>query len=188
MKYHKKRLNKNEECDLKWIFTVLILTFVMSIFFSYISTTSIEKLNIIPAIFLLLFVILVGIFFDIIGVAVTIAKENNFHAKAAKKITGAKSAIKLIRSSAKVSNFCADVIGDIAGVISGALSAIISLKLTSTFGFSDNLQFIISAFVASLTVSGKAFGKVIARKYSYEIVDILSKLFNIFSKKSKAKK
>lgn len=177
MKYHKKRKDDDNENNLKWIFTVLILTFVMSIFFSYISTISIEKLDVIPAIILLLFVILIGIFFDIIGVAVTIAKEHNFHAKAAKKITGAKNAIKLIRSSAKVSNFCADVIGDIAGVISGALSAIISLKLISNFGINENLQFIISALVASLTVSGKAFGKTIAKKYSYEIVDMISKFF-----------
>lgn len=183
MKYHKKRKNQSDECDLKWIFTVLILTFFMSIFFSYVSTTSIEKLDIIPALLLLLFVIFIGIFFDIIGVAVTIAKENNFHAKAAKKISGAKSAIKIIRSSAKVSNFCADVIGDIAGVISGALSTMISLKLSANFGLSENLQFIISALVASITVSGKAVGKAIARKYSYEIVDILSKFFSIFKKR-----
>ena len=38
----------------------------------------------------------IGIIFDIIGVAVTVADENEFHAKATKKVEGAKTSIKLI--------------------------------------------------------------------------------------------
>ena len=72
-------------------------------------------------------------------------------------------------NSAKVSNFCADVIGDICGVLSGAISAVIVLKMTEYYGFSENLQFIMSAIVASLTVGGKAFTKGLAKKNSTKI-------------------
>ena len=166
--------------DKGWVITVLFITFFLSLLFSYISTTSISSIGIIPATLILLFVVLLGIFFDIIATAVTVAKEQNFHAKAAKKIDGAKKAIKIIRNSTKVANFCADVIGDIAGVLSGALSSMIALKITQYYNLSFDLQFLISAFVASLTVSGKAIGKSIAKKYDYEIVDKLSKDFNFF--------
>ena len=62
---------------------------------------------------MLIIVIAIGIMFDLIGVAVTVGNEEDFHAQASKKIKGAKTSIKMIRNSAKVSNFCADVIGDI---------------------------------------------------------------------------
>ena len=109
---------KKEGSTLKWFITIFITTFILSIIFSYISTNSISKLDVIPALIILLLVILVGIVFDIVGVAVTVAKEEVFHAKASKKIKGSKTAVKLIRNSAKVANICADVIGDICGVLS----------------------------------------------------------------------
>lgn len=46
----------------------------------------------------------------------------------------------------------------------------ISAKLAVKFGMTDNLQFIISAIVAALTVGGKAIGKGIAAKNSTTIV------------------
>ena len=94
------------------------------------STYGVSNLNLVSSIIILIAVIGIGILFDIIGVAVTVAKEEEFHAKASKKIEGAKSSIKLIRNSAKVANICCDVIGDICGVLSGAISAMISAKLT----------------------------------------------------------
>lgn len=166
--------------DIKWIITVLILTFTLSLLFSYISTEPMKNINLIPAFLILFSVLLLGIIFDIIAVAVTIAEEENFHAKATKKVKGAKTSVKLIRNSHKVSNFCADVIGDICGVLSGAISAIIASKITEAYGLSFNLQFLISAIVASLTVPGKACGKVIAKKYSTAIVDKVSKILHFF--------
>lgn len=155
----KEKNNKKDSSQVKWFITIFITTFVLSILFSFISTTAINGLDLIPAIIILIVVILVGILFDIIGVAVTVGKESDFHAKASKKIKGAKTSVKLIRNSAKVANICADVIGDIAGVLSGAISAMITLKITEKFNIGFNLQFIISALVASLTVGGKALRK-----------------------------
>lgn len=106
-------MKKEEKKPHSWVITIAITTFVLSLFFSYISNTAIAGLNVLPGIFILMLVILIGVFFDLLGVAVTIAKEDEFHARASKKIKGSKTAIRLIRNSEKVSNVCADVIGDI---------------------------------------------------------------------------
>lgn len=96
-----------------WIIQVFIITFILSICFSFLSTIGINKLSLFPAILLLLFVIFLGVIFDIIGVAVTVANEHEFHAKASKKVKGSKKSIILIKNSSRVANICADVIGDV---------------------------------------------------------------------------
>ena len=105
--------NKKEKTNVKWFVEVFIATFILSMLFSYISANGVSNLNLISAILILLVVIGLGIFFDIVGVAVTVANEHEFHEKATKKVKGSKSSIKLIRNAPKVANICADVIGDI---------------------------------------------------------------------------
>ena len=126
--------NKNKkkaDSHLKWTVKIFIITFILSICFSFISTNVVSQLNVIPAIFILVLVIFVGILFDIIGVAVTVANEHEFHAKATKKAKGAKTSLKLIKNSVKVANFCADVIGDICGVLS---------RSNKRYGFNKNCR------------------------------------------------
>ena len=171
--------SKNKENDhskIKWFIQVFITTFILSICFSYISTNGVTNLNLISSIIILIAVIGIGIIFDIIGVAVTVANEHEFHAKATKKVNGAKTSIKLIKNAAKVANICADVIGDVCGVLSGAISAMISAKLSEKIG--TDLQFIISAIVASLTVGGKALGKEVANKNSTQIVHFVGTMLS----------
>ncbi len=165
-----------------WVIVIAITTFILSLFFSFVSNTAISKLNIIAGLIVLIIVILIGVVFDLIGVAVTVANEEDFHAQASKKIKGAKTSIKMIRNSAKVSNFCADVIGDICGVLSGAISAMIALKITQNYGVNENIQIIFSAIVASITVGGKAITKEIAKRNSTKIVTIISKFVSFGEK------
>lgn len=179
----KENKEKKSNSEIKWFIEVFIITFLLSLFFSYISTTAINDIPMGPAILILLAVIFVGILFDIVGVAVTIAGEEEFHARASKKIPGAKTAVKLIRNSSIVANICADVIGDICGVLSGAISAIIAMKITQKYQISFPIQFLISALVASLTVGGKALGKGFARKHSTKIISILGTMQAIITKK-----
>lgn len=176
-----EKSNKRKKCNnsnLKWFITVFVMTFTLSIFFSFVSANAISNLSIIPAIFILLLVIFIGIIFDIIGVAVTVADEKEFHAKASKRISGSKTSVKLIRNSAKVANFCADIVGDICGVLSGAISALIAVKVMQKYQIPFDLQFIISAAVASLTVTGKAIGKNIAQSNSNQIVHKVAAILN----------
>ena len=70
MKQKKQRVNS-------WIIVVLVSTFLLSLLFSYISNTAITKLDLIPGIIILVLVILVGVFFDLVGVAVTVANEEH---------------------------------------------------------------------------------------------------------------
>ena len=173
---------KKDSSELKWFITIFVLAFILSIIFSFISTTAIGGLSLVPAVLVLLLVIFVGIVFDIIGVSVTVGKESDFNAMAAKKIPGSKTSLNLIKNSAKVSNVCADVIGDVAGVLSGSISALIATKMTSSLGLSFDVQFIISAVVASLTIGGKAIGKGIAQSNSTKIVGFVGKVLRVFKK------
>ena len=186
-KKEKKENNKNKKdhSNIGWFIKIFFTTFILSIVFSFISSNGITNLSLIPAILILLLVILVGIGFDIVGVAVTVADENEFHAKATKKVKGSKSSIKLIRNAPKVANICADVVGDICGVLSGAISALISMKITEQFGLNFDLQFILSALVAAITVGGKALGKGIANNNSTKIVHAVGIVLNKFGKKEK---
>lgn len=90
----KQKKDKKAENHLKWIVEVFIITFISSICFSYISTNGVSKLDIIPAVIILFAVIFVGILFDIIGVSVTVANEEEFHAKATKKAVRSKNVFK----------------------------------------------------------------------------------------------
>lgn len=161
---------KKDNSKVKWVIQAFCLTFVLSLLMSYITTNGMSNLNTVTATLILILVIFIGILTDIIGVAVTVADESEFHAKATKKIKGSKTSIKLIKNASIVANVCADVIGDVCGVLSGAISAMISVKLTQNYGLPNNVQFFISAIVASLTVGGKAIGKNIANKESAKIV------------------
>ena len=58
----------------------------------------------------------------------------------------------------------------------------ITLKFASTYNLPENIQYIASALVASITVSGKAFGKNIAKNRSTEIVHRVGILLNRFLK------
>lgn len=178
----------NSKKELKWFITVFITTFILSIAFSYISTNAIANLSLIPAILFLIMTIFIGIVFDIIGIAVTVAEEEELHAKASKKIKGAKTSIKLVRNSSRVANFCADVIGDICGVLSGSIAALISITITEKFNLQFNIQFIISAMVASLTVGGKALGKNIAKKNATKIVHFVGIIVSKFGYGKEKKK
>lgn len=178
-----KNKNKKEHSNMKWVIQSFIITFILSIIFSYVSTNGVSNLNLVLAILILVLVILIGIFFDIIGVAVTVANEEEFHAKATKKVQGSRNSIKLIKNAPKVANICADVIGDICGVLSGAISALIAIKISTELKMPFDIQFVLSALVSALTVSGKAFGKEIANNKSTEIVHKVGVILNKFSKK-----
>ena len=179
-----KEKEKKENEHIRWFIKVFIMTFILSLLFSYISTNGVSNLGLIPAILILVAVIGIGIIFDIVGVAVTVADENEFHAKATKKVKGSKNSIRLIRNAPKVANICSDVVGDICGVLSGAISALIAVKISGQFGLTFDLQFLLSALVSALTVGGKALGKTVANNNSTKIVHSVGVLLNKFSIKS----
>ena len=124
------------------------------------------------AFLILLFIVLLGILFDIIGVAVTSAEEKPFHSMAAKKVPGAAECIMLLRHADRVASICNDVIGDICGVVSGAAAATIAGEILTAFQWSAGslVSLAMSALVAGLTVGGKALGKSMAMHSCTSIV------------------
>ena len=178
----KNKETKKEKWKYSWAVQALFITFALSLIFSFISTNAINSLSLIPAILILIFVIALGVITDIVGVAVTVGSEEDFHAKASKKIEGAKSSVKLIRNSAKVANICCDVIGDICGVLSGAISAMLAVRIATVLNININMNFLMGAVVAAVTVGSKAAGKVIGQEHSTKIVHVVGKMLNKFMK------
>lgn len=170
--------------NFKWVYLISIWTFIMAAIFSVISEKLIQRLDILMAFIVLILIILIGIFFDIIGIAVTTAEEKPFHAMAANRIEEAKHAIKLVRNASQVSNFCNDVIGDISGIISGAIGTTIVYNMINTYGFKHGgvLSIIITSFIASLTVGGKALGKSVAMIYYDKIIFRIAKILSFLEK------
>ncbi len=168
-----KRVNDNNGgTKAKWIYKVFIIAFGLSVFFSLISQNIMSKVNIIVSIIILLIIIFIGILFDIIGVAVATANETPFHAMAADKVPGGKEAVKLIRNADVVTNICNDVVGDICGIISGAAGATIVLKaVLKSDSISETIfNVVMSGLISTLTIGGKAIGKVFAINNSKKIV------------------
>lgn len=140
-------------------------TMVLSIVFNLGSQFVLEFLTSTAFKFILLFiVILIGVLFDIIGVAAAAASEGPAHAQAATKKFGAKQAVKIIRNADRVSSFCNDVVGDVCGILSGAIGAAIFFELVTNASEVKELVLntLLTASIAALTVGGKAAGKGVA--------------------------
>lgn len=188
----KKERNKT----IRWVVTIFFVTILVSGIISLVSDAVMSVSGILVAFLILMVIILVGIIFDIIGVAVTSADEKPFHSMAARKVSGAQDAIKLLRNAERVSSICNDVVGDICGVVSGSASATIAAQVLAKTDlvWPQVITLAMSALVAGLTVGGKAIGKTFAVNSSTEILSTVGKLIyalhhfpRSFGKKKKKK-
>ncbi len=169
---------KERKKAIRWVVTIFLVTICISATISLVSEEIMAVSGMAVAFVILLAIILVGILFDVIGVAVTSADERPFHSMAARKVPGAREAISLLRSAEKVSSICNDVIGDICGVVSGSASATIAAQILNNFEFSwpSVVGLAMSALVAGLTVGGKAIGKTFAINSNTAIVHGVGKV------------
>ena len=154
-----------------WVAKLVLITFLIGCLFSFISGTLMRDIgNVWVALLIILFIVLIGVIFDIVGVAVTAASIVPFVSMNSKKIRGAKTAMMLIKNASKVGAFCNDVVGDICGIISGAAGGILVYKVIE-YGLPINIAgVIISSLIAAVTVAGKAMGKTLAIEQSQKIV------------------
>ena len=186
LKSIKKELNKKKKelVDKKWIFKIVIMTFIISLTFSFLSETTIPKVNIVFGILILILFIGIGILFDIIGVAITSSDEAPFHSMNSRKVKGADIAVLLKQNADKMSSFCNDVVGDICGIVSGTAASIIAVSIAGTFNTDSFItMLLVTAIVASLTIGGNAVGKSFAINKSnyilYEVSKIISKVYKV---------
>lgn len=179
----KKEKIKKESVDIKWIITIVVITFVLSFCLSSIANNAIPNCSLIVGILLTFLFIAIGILFDIIGVSVTAADEAVFHSMNSRKVKGANVAVKFKKNADKVSNFCCDVIGDICGVISGAAGTAIAVILITKYQTNPIVTgLLITAIISSLTIGGKAIGKSFAINKSDIILYGFAKFVSNFYK------
>ncbi len=178
----KKEKIKKEKVNVKWIITIIVVSFIISFCLSFIANSTIPNLSLLLGIIITLVFIMIGILFDIIGVAVTSAEEAVFHSMNSRKVKGANVAVKFKKNADKVSSFCCDVIGDICGVISGAAGTTIAAILITKYNFNILLVgLLVTAIISSLTIGGKAIGKSFAINKSdiilYEFAKFISNFY-----------
>jgi CBS domain containing-hemolysin-like protein len=157
------------------VLVVFVATFALATVFSLLSDSVLRSATLVPGGLVLVGIIAVGIVFDIIGLATAAASHSPLHAMAAKKIPGARQALRLVRNAPRVATICNDLIGDICGTVSGAAGAAIVLHVLAgrvspgppapggPAVIDGGLWTVLAvALVAAVTVGGKAVGKSVA--------------------------
>ena len=180
---------KERSRTIRWVVTIFLVTIVVSGVISLISDEVMENSGMAVAFLILLIIVMVGIIFDIIGVAVTSADEKPFHSMAARKVPGAKESIKLLRNAERVSSICNDVVGDICGVVSGSASATIAALILTHVdtAWPRGVSLVMSSLVAGLTVGGKAIGKTFAVSSCTQIVHMVGRILSAWNRLKKKK-
>ena len=178
-----KSAKKERNKLIRWVITIFFVTIAVSGLISFASAEVMEGSSMAVAFLILFLIIIIGIVFDIVGVAVTSADESPFHSMAARKVRGAQEAIRLLRNAERVGSICNDVVGDICGVVSGAASATIAAQIVSNFASTmpQIISLAMSALAAGLTVGGKAVGKTFAIRSCTTIVHKTGKVIWLFT-------
>ena len=136
---------RRKKFDLRWVITIFFTTIVISGTISFTSSSLMASSGVFAAFLILLVIVLLGILFDIVGVAVTSAEEKPFHSMAAHKEPGAKEALVLLRNAGRVSSVCNDVVGDICGIVSGTTTAVIVVRLQTAFALPESVLLSVAA-------------------------------------------
>lgn len=179
----KKKKSYKKKRNVWWI-KATVISLILSAFFSYLSEIVSNAEQIVVVIVLLAFLILSGILFDAIGVAVTSCDTTPIISMASRKVYGAKTALWLTKNSDTVSSVCNDIVGDIFSIISGACSAALVVKITMSLQqtWQIVLSIAVSAIVSAMTIGGKAFMKKIAISNSKDFVMFVARVLAIFNK------
>ncbi len=176
----KKKSQRKKNSRYAWAIKVFFISIIITACLSFISGELLNELNVYVALIVLAVFILLGIVFDIIGLAVATADEAPFNSMAAQRNKVGKTAVKLLKNAEKVSSFCNDVVGDICGVISGATGTSIAASLFATSKNAFWWTLLLTSAVAALTVGGKALGKRFAMEKSVTIVTNVSRIICLF--------
>ena len=171
--------NKSKKSKDRWPLRVFLIAVALSAVMSFCSSAVLEDSGLWIPILVLVIFILLGIVFDMIGVAVTAADPKPFHSMAAHGEKGGREAIRLLNMSNRVSSLCNDVVGDICGIVSGSTAAVIVVELQQSFNLRSILVSIgVTALISGLTIGGKAACKPIAINDSTKVVYRVARIMN----------
>ncbi|MFC4078215.1 hypothetical protein [Salinithrix halophila] len=189
--------------SLRWAILVTLITALLSILLHAASATLLRGLPLWGGMVVVLIIILVGVVFDMMGIAAAAARECPFHSMASRKIPGARHSIVIIRKADQFSSFCNDVVGDISGIVSGAAGFAVVVALVVSLDFHEGrwlLETLTIGLISALTVGSKALGKTFSIRFANEIIFRLGKLlfilenrfhirvFNVKNKKKRKRK
>ena len=176
-----ERKKSGEASPYRWALTVFCMAVALSAALSLASESVLSGAGVAVALLILALFIILGIVFDVIGVAVTAADPRPLHSMAAHKEKGAKEALSLLRNASHVSSVCNDAVGDICGIVSGATGAAIVTRLQNALSVTSVLISVaVTALVSGLTIGGKALGKTFAMKQSTKVVYWAGRFLHIF--------
>ncbi|MEJ8776490.1 hypothetical protein [Pseudogracilibacillus sp. ICA-222130] len=184
-------MNDKIKRSIKFSLTIAVITFVLAAIFSSFSSTILPKVSWMIGMILVLFFVLIGIFFDMLGIAAAAADQRPLHAMAAEKVTGAREAVLIYKNADKFASFCNDVIGDISGIISGSALAVVIIEIGNLMNESPEspmqlaLSIVLTSLIAALTVGGKALGKYFAMNASTNILLMTGKAIYFIQEKMK---
>lgn len=151
-----------------------ILSFVLAAVVNYLSDLALSSVHVLVAFLVVLLLVAVNVLLDILGTSVTAADQVPLNAMAAKKVTGARQAIWMVKNADSVANFCNDVVGDVTGAVSGAAGTTVALQLSQIVQGGSVVSQLLSlgtvGLIAGLTVGGKAAGKNIAMERATDVV------------------
>jgi len=182
LRVKEKNLAKEKPPVIIFVTKIFFITLFLSASFSVVSLYLTNNISVEFAVLVVIAIIIIGLVFDIIGLAFATCDNVAFVSQAAKRDKTAKRAIILLKNATKVTSFCSDVIGDICGIVSGSIGALIVAKIALSNETIDELAWAIgiSAVIAAVTVASKAAGKNIAIRNSREIVGMIAKILSPF--------
>ena len=193
-KYKEKysdKVNKNlakKNKDFSWIIRITIAAFLITLLFSLATENVLPYCNTVISVLIIIIFIILGVLFDMIGIAVTVATPKTFNSMATKNVRGSRACINLIKKASKVSSFCNDVIGDICGILSGSAGVTVALTISKEFNLNLLVvTIVITSIIGALTIGGKAMGKNVAINKSNEILYKFAEFLMFFNKKLDSK-
>ncbi len=170
--------------SIRFALFISALTIPLGILFDT-STVFLNRSSWYVGVLIVIVIVLIGVIFDMVGLAAAAARETPFHAMASKKVFGARNAIRIVRNAEKVSSICSDVVGDIAGVLSGAGALAVSVQLVKAiqvYGWHrEAIAILLTAFITAFTVGAKAIGKTFAIHSPTPIIMVAAKLWSSLS-------
>lgn len=178
----KKQKSRKKQSALRHAAAVSVLAFVMAAPASLASQAMVEKITVLPvALVLLSVVILIGILFDIVGVAAMAASEAPLNSMASHNVFGARQAVRLVRNAHRVASICNDVIGDVTGALSGAIGVSILFNVVVLPGKRHEIVAVslMTAAVAALIVAGKAYAKSYAMRHCTSVMLLAGRVVSL---------
>ena len=182
-KNKKKQKKKRIPAWLAWGLEVLLLSFALTVLFSFLTEISVKNSPAYICVIVLIVLLIVNISCDVLANAIISCSPESFHSMASNKIKGAKRAVTFCNNATKLSSIFADVIGDICGIVSGAAGTALVVHIASDGSTMQLLSSImVSAVIGALTVGGKAIFKHFAIKYNKQITFAFAKFTSFFKR------